>query len=111
MNKVAILLINKFGDKVKPEQIDEIGETALIYAIKHDMNDVAFKIIEKFGHKAKPKNNKNKGYYTVYLWVCKNEIKNMIKNTIKNIKNKIVYIYIYIIHLIYYKYCHNTLNY
>ena len=44
MNDVALKLIDRFGDKCNPKQVDDSGKTALHYAIDNNMNDVVSKI-------------------------------------------------------------------
>ena len=60
LNNDALELINKFEDKIKPDQVNQDGDIALIWACCNSMNDVALLMINKFGDKVKPNHvNKN----------------------------------------------------
>jgi ankyrin repeat protein len=44
MNVVALKLIDTFGEKCKPEQVNKNGKTALHYASENNMNDIVSKV-------------------------------------------------------------------
>ena len=46
MDDIAIKLIKEFRELCKPEHINAIGNTALIYACENFMNDVTIKLID-----------------------------------------------------------------
>jgi ankyrin repeat protein len=68
--KKALELINEYGDKCKPEQVNFYSNTALILACMNNLNNVAIKLIETFGEKCKPKHNNNND--TALFWACHN---------------------------------------
>ena len=55
MDDVAIKLIEEFRELCKPEHINVIGNTALIYACENFMNDVTIKLIDEFNKLCKPR--------------------------------------------------------
>jgi ankyrin repeat protein len=54
MEEVALKLIENFGEKTNPENVNTYGYTALQYTIINKNLEVALKLIEKFGEKTNP---------------------------------------------------------
>jgi hypothetical protein len=98
MNIVALKLIDKIGEKCKPDQVDQYDNTALIWACRHYMKDVALKIIDKYGKLCKPyqlgrspyQSNRYTHYYGRPLYQYGGNAFTLTKNCMKDVHKKLI---------------------
>ena len=73
MNDVALKLIDKFGEKCKPDHLNKKDDTALSWACESRMNDVALLLIDTFGELCKP-GQVNNDWETSLICACQNKM-------------------------------------
>lgn len=70
--ELAKMLIERFGEKCQPDNINIYGNTALILSINHDQADLAILLINKFKEKCRP-NQQNKKINLTALHIACNK--------------------------------------
>ena len=72
--RLALTFMRKYRNKCNPSYVDELGNTALLWACKNKMTDVALKIIRYYDLECKP-SNENRYKSNALRYACKYNLK------------------------------------
>lgn len=73
LSRVALYLINRFGDSCLPAQYNKNGHTALTLACYSGLSDVALRLIQRFGESCLPSQVSDSGN-TALMYACQRRL-------------------------------------